>query len=55
MGIKTPTQLVSTLAKTFAPVIGIVVELRRDRQLATRLSGQRNSLTIKFFYENEKK
>jgi hypothetical protein len=27
MGIKTPTQLVSTLAKTFTLVIGIVVEL----------------------------
>jgi len=33
MGIKNPTQLVST-AKTFMPVTGIVVELRRDRQLA---------------------
>jgi hypothetical protein len=48
MCIKNPTQLLST-AKTFKQVTGIVVEFRRVRRLAKRLSSQLNSLTFKFF------
>jgi len=48
MGIKNPTQLIST-AKTFMLVTGIVVEFRRDRRLAKRLSSQLNSVTFKIF------
>jgi hypothetical protein len=46
MGIKNPTQLVS-IAKTSMLVTGIVVEIRRDKRLAKRLSSQLDLLTFK--------
>ena len=48
MGIKNPTQLVYT-AKTFMPVLGIVVEIRRDRRLAKRLSNGICSICFYYF------
>jgi len=46
MGIKNPTQLVST-TKTSILVTGIVVEIPRVKRLAKRLSSQLISLTFK--------
>jgi hypothetical protein len=46
MGIKNPTQLVST-AKALMLLIGTVVEFRRYIRLAKRLNSQTNSLTLK--------